>query len=127
MRLFDVTEIADVREEDFQEVILDRTKKLLQSAPENSRLKRELAACDRLFKIYNDDADIINNLRIAYLKSKPLMSLNQAVLRGKMQVLPLPLIKMLPSSAAVIPIIPPPKKLYLNCENLLVMKMILNL
>ncbi|MGH2412713.1 MAG: tubulin-like doman-containing protein, partial [Microcystaceae cyanobacterium] len=83
MRLFDITELPDVRDEDFQEIITDRTKWVIQKAPENSKLKRELAACDRLLKILNDDAEIINNIRIAYQKSKPLILLNKAVLQGK--------------------------------------------
>jgi hypothetical protein len=83
MRFFDITEIADIRQEDWQQVILSQANKLLQNAPANSRIQKELAACDRLLKIYNNDADIINNLRIAYQKSKPLIMLNPAVLRGK--------------------------------------------
>lgn len=83
MRLFDITEFPDVRDEDFQEIITNRTKIVIQKAPESSQIKQELAACDRLFKILNDDAEIINNLRIAYHKSKPLILLNQAVLQGK--------------------------------------------
>jgi hypothetical protein len=83
MRLLDITELPDVRDEDFQEIIVNRTRILVQRAPETSRIKRDLAACDRFFKIYNDDSDIIANIRIAYNKSKPLILLNQAVLRGK--------------------------------------------
>lgn len=83
MRLFDITELPDVLDDDFQEIIVNRSKIVIAKAPQNSRLKSELAACDRLFKIYNDDAEIINNIRIAYNKSKPLILLNQAVLQGK--------------------------------------------
>ncbi|MGK7932753.1 MAG: tubulin-like doman-containing protein [Microcystaceae cyanobacterium] len=83
MRLFDITELPDVQDEDFQEIINDRTRLQIQSAPENSKIKRDLAACDRLFKTFNDDADIVNNIRIAYNKSRPLLLLNEAVLRGK--------------------------------------------
>ncbi|NCR10529.1 MAG: zinc-ribbon domain-containing protein [Microcystis aeruginosa LG13-11] len=83
MRLFDITEIADIRQGDFQKVILNQANQLLQNAPVSSRIQQELAACDRLLKIYNNDADIINNLRIAYQKSRPLIMLNPAVLRGK--------------------------------------------
>jgi hypothetical protein len=83
MRLFDLTELPDVRDEDVQEIITERTKTAIQKVPESSKLKRELAACDRLFKILNDEGEIINNLRIAYNKSKPLILLNQAVLQGK--------------------------------------------
>jgi ribosomal protein L40E len=83
MRLFDITEIPDVRDDDFQEIISDRTKKVIIKAPENSKMKRELAACDRILKIYPDDTDIINNIRIAYQKSSPLVMLNKAVLQGE--------------------------------------------
>ncbi len=83
MRLFDLTELPSVQEEDFREIITDHTRNTIESAPENSKLKRDLAACDRLFKIFNDEGDIINNLRIAYHKSQPLILLNQAVLQGK--------------------------------------------
>lgn len=83
MRLFDLTEIPDVRDEDFREVISERAKNITLNAPESSSLKRELAACDRLFRILNDDAEIVNNLRIAYQKSSPLILLNRAVLQGK--------------------------------------------
>ncbi|MFM6404555.1 MAG: hypothetical protein ACKPGT_07825, partial [Microcystis sp.] len=83
MRLFDITEIADIRQGDFQKVILNQANQLLQNAPASSRIQKELAACDRLLKIYNNDTDIINNIRIAYQKSRPLIMLNPAVLRGK--------------------------------------------
>jgi hypothetical protein len=83
MRLFDLTELPDVRDEDVQEIISDRAKQILQNAPETSKFKRDLAACDRILKLYTDDQEIINNIRIAYNKSKPLILLNQAVLRGK--------------------------------------------
>ncbi|ACK73518.1 conserved hypothetical protein [Gloeothece citriformis PCC 7424] len=83
MRLFDVTEIPDVRDEDFREIIAERCKTVIINAPESSKLKRELAACDRLFKILNDDLEIVNNLRIAYQKSSPLILLNRAILQGK--------------------------------------------
>ncbi|MGK7946132.1 MAG: tubulin-like doman-containing protein [Microcystaceae cyanobacterium] len=83
MRLFNITDLPDVVDEDFQEIISDQTRLRLQAAPANSKIKRELAACDLLFQTFNDDVDIINNLRIAYNKSQPLILLNQAVLKGK--------------------------------------------
>ena len=83
MRLFDVTEIPDVREEDAREIIFDRTYQVLANAPETSKLKQELAACDRIFKAFNDDAEIVNNIRIAYNKSKPLIQLSPAVMSGQ--------------------------------------------
>ncbi|MEC4892388.1 MAG: tubulin-like doman-containing protein [Oscillatoria sp. PMC 1051.18] len=83
MRLFDITEIPDVKDEDFQQIIFERTKKVVEEAPQTSKIKQELAACDRIFKLYNDNSEIVNNIRIAFNKSKPLILLNQAVLRGK--------------------------------------------
>ena len=83
MHLFDITELPDVLDEDFQEIILNQSRQEIIKSPQNSRLKTDLAACDRLLKIYSDDAEIVNNIRIAYHKSKPLILLNKAVLQGK--------------------------------------------
>lgn len=84
MRLFDITQIADVRDEDFKRIIAERTQREIEKAPGQSKLKQDLAACDRLFRIFrNDQAEIVNNLRIAYNKSKPLILLSKAVLSGK--------------------------------------------
>lgn len=83
MRLFDITELPDVLDEEFQEHILDRSQIVIIKAPQSSRLKTDLVACDRLFKQYNDDTEIVNNIRIAYNKSKPLILLNKAVLQGQ--------------------------------------------
>ncbi len=83
MRLFDLTAIPDVQEEDLREIIYDRSKKVIDNSPENSKLKTELSACDRLLKTYNNEADIINNIRLTYQKSQPLIVLNKAVLNSK--------------------------------------------
>ena len=80
MRLFDITEIPEVQQEDLREIIYERTKNVITQAPQDSRLKKELTACDRIFKIYNDDSEIINNVRLAYQKSQPLMLLRRPVL-----------------------------------------------
>lgn len=81
MRLFDLPNLQDVQEGDFREIIFETVQRVIARAPESSKLKTELAACDRLFKIYkNDEAEITNNLRIAYNKSKPLILLSRAVL-----------------------------------------------
>jgi Tubulin like len=82
MQLFDVTEIPSVRDEDFQEIVIEKTQEVMLKAPESSKLKRELAACDRLFKVFNDDQEILNNIRIAYNKSQPLIMLSRSVLSG---------------------------------------------
>lgn len=80
MRLFDLTEVPEVLEEDLREIIYDRTKTAIDNAPEKSRLKRELAACDRIFKAFNNDGDIVNNVRLAYQKSQPLMLLSAPIM-----------------------------------------------
>lgn len=80
MHLFDITEIPDVQEEDFREIIFRRTRKLVENAPESSMMKRDLTACDRLFKVFADEGELVNNLRIARDKSKPLILMNQATL-----------------------------------------------
>lgn len=83
MQLFDITQLADVNYEDFKEKIGDRSRAVIQQAPQNSRLKRELTACDRLFKILQNDTDSIrNNIRIVHQKSQPLILLSDAVLSG---------------------------------------------
>jgi len=83
MRLLDITQLADVNYEDFKEKIAGRTRTIVQQSPKSSRLKRELAACDRLFKNFqNDIDDIRSNLRIVHQKSQPLILLSDAVLSG---------------------------------------------
>ena len=82
MRLFDLTEIPEVNLEDIQEIIYERTKTILEKAPEDSRLKRELAACELIFKTFNDENEITNQVRIAYQKSQPLMLLDRGMLDG---------------------------------------------
>jgi ribosomal protein L40E len=84
MRLFDVPELPDVQDEDFKEIVGEKTRRVIIDAPNSSKLKRELAACDRIFKVFNnDEAEIRDRVRIAYNKSQPLIQLNQAILKGK--------------------------------------------
>jgi hypothetical protein len=82
MRLFDLTEIPDVNQDDLEQIIYERAKTVIEQAPENSRLKKELAACDRLFKAFNDENEIIDRVRLAYQKSQPLMLLDRGMLDG---------------------------------------------
>ena len=82
MRLFDITKIPDVNFGDLQEKIYERTKSALKDAPEDSRFKKELAACDLMFKTFNDETEITDRVRIAYKKSEPLMLLDQGMLDG---------------------------------------------
>jgi hypothetical protein len=83
MQLLDITQLQEVNYGDFKEKIADRTKQVIKQAPEESRLKRDLAAADRLFKLLqNDESDIRSNLRIVYQRSQPLIQLSQSVLMG---------------------------------------------
>lgn len=82
MRLLDLTAIPDVNQVDISEIIYERSKLVIEQAPENSRLKRELAACDRIFKAFNDESEITDRVRVATQKSQPLMLLDRGVLDG---------------------------------------------
>lgn len=82
MRLLDVIAIPTVQESDWREIIEERTRQVVLQAPESSQLKKEMAACDMLFRAYNSDAEIVNNIRIAYNKSNPLILLDSGVLKG---------------------------------------------
>ena len=84
MRLFDINQIPEVQQDDLEEIIYHYSQQMVvDRTPKNSQLHTEMAACDRLFKLYNDEAEIINNIRIAYNKSKPLILMDRAVLTGK--------------------------------------------
>ncbi len=84
MRLFNLPELADVQDDDFIEIITHKSQRVIVDAPNSSRIKKDLAACDRVFKIFNNDiGEIRTQLGIAYSKSKPLILLNQAVMSGK--------------------------------------------
>lgn len=84
MRLFNLPELADVQDDDFTEIITQKSQQVIIDAPNSSRFKKELAACDRIFKLFNNDpGEIRTQLGIAYSKSKPLILLNQAVMTGK--------------------------------------------
>lgn len=81
MQLFDITQLPDVNYGDFKEKIAEKTRSVVQQAPEESQLKRELAAGDRLFKVFqNDTEDIRSNIRIVYQKSQPLISLSMGIM-----------------------------------------------
>ncbi|MEZ2320407.1 MAG: tubulin-like doman-containing protein [Microcoleus sp.] len=83
MRLFDLPQLQDVQDPDFKEIIDQRTQLVIKNAPNSSRLQRDLAACDGLFKMFkNDESDIRNQLKIAYDKSKPLILLSRPIMSG---------------------------------------------
>lgn len=83
MRLLDITQLQEVNYSDFREQILERSQKVVEDSPEESRLKQELTACDRLFKLFqNNTEDIRGNIRIVHQRSQPLIELSQSVLQG---------------------------------------------
>jgi hypothetical protein len=75
-----MTEIPDVNQDDLEQIIYERAKTVIEQAPEDSRLKKELAACDRIFKAFNDENEITDRVRAAYQKSQPLMLLDRGML-----------------------------------------------
>ncbi len=84
MQLFDLTQLAEVQDEDFTSIIASRAQSVVEKAPESSQIKRDLAACDRLFKVLQNDQEAIrSNIRIAHQKSKPLILLSREVLAGQ--------------------------------------------
>ena len=84
MRLFDVPQLPDVQDGDFKEILSDKVQGIVVNAPKGSRLKQDLSACDRIFKVFNNDQpEIRNQIAVAYSRSQPLITLNQAVLRGR--------------------------------------------
>ncbi|NET08133.1 MAG: zinc-ribbon domain-containing protein [Symploca sp. SIO2B6] len=81
MQLLDITKIPEVNDEDFKEIVVEKTRLVLEKSPQDSHFKRDLAAGDRFIKAYQNDAETIrNNIRIAYNKSQPLILLSQAIL-----------------------------------------------
>ncbi len=83
MQLFNITELPEVNYEDFKEKIEDKTRATIERAPKESMLKRNLSACDRLFKsLQNDADDIRSNIRIVHQRSQPLLELSQTALMG---------------------------------------------
>ena len=81
MRLLDITQLPVVNHEDFREKVADHTQLVIKRAPEASRMKQELAACDRFLKVMqNEPEEIRNNLRLVNQRSKPLMMLAEGKL-----------------------------------------------
>ncbi|MEB3294488.1 MAG: tubulin-like doman-containing protein [Synechococcales bacterium] len=73
MRLFDLTAISEVKEEDLREILYRQTAQEIETAPAGCKLRNDLAACDRLLRACPDQSELVNNIRIAYQKSKPLL------------------------------------------------------
>ena len=80
MRLFDLTKILNAKQKEVKEIIYKRAEEVIKEAPDESILERELTACDRLFKIFNSEAEIRDRIQLAYQKSQPLMLLNRGML-----------------------------------------------
>ncbi|NJL39108.1 MAG: hypothetical protein HC899_21930 [Leptolyngbyaceae cyanobacterium SM1_4_3] len=78
MQLFDITQLPDVNYEDLKEKITEQTRSVMLKAPEESRLKQDLTACDRLFRVLqNDPESIRSNIRLVHQRSKPLILLSE--------------------------------------------------
>jgi Tubulin like len=74
MNLFDLPMLENVQDKDFQEIIAKRVQKIIEQAPNSTRLKRDLSATDRLFKVFNNDEESIRTrIETVYNKSKPLI------------------------------------------------------
>jgi Tubulin like/zinc-ribbon domain len=83
MQLLDITQLPDVNAEDFREIVAEKTRTVIEKSPQESRLKRELAACDRFIKMMQSEPEAIrSNIRIAYQRSQPLILLSQSVMQG---------------------------------------------
>lgn len=82
MRIFDITQIKDVQDDDFRKIIYDQAKQKILDAPSTSKLKTDLTACDRLFKQYQEDTQIRSKLRMVYNQSTPLIELRKEIYRG---------------------------------------------
>jgi len=81
MRLYDISNISDVQEEDFLDIIFNKAENKIKDAPNSTKLNQELAACSRVFKEYkNNESDIRNNLRLAFNRSKPLVMLDKPIM-----------------------------------------------
>jgi hypothetical protein len=84
MRLFDVANLPEIRDEDFKRILVTNSRLTVIDAPDSSILKRDLAACDRFLKIYrNNEPEIRKRVREAYNKSKPMIILSSAMLKRK--------------------------------------------
>ena len=83
MRLLDITEIPDLKQDNFREIIDKQTKEKVVNAPNSSSLHQDLAAADRLFKVYKDNAKIVEQLRSAIALAKPLINLSSAAFSRK--------------------------------------------
>lgn len=83
MRLLDLTAIPDLKQENFILIIDKQAHSKVINAPESSSLHQELAACDRLFKVYKDNPQIVEQLRSAIALAEPLINLSPAVFARK--------------------------------------------
>ena len=81
MQLLDITQLPQVSINDFRSKILDRVGQVIAKAPQASRLNQDLVACDRLFKLANNnEQEISQKIGLVYEKSQPLLDLSQATL-----------------------------------------------
>lgn len=84
MRLFDLTKIDEVLTNDVRQIIAQATRAEIKKAPGSSKLVKQLDACTRIFQFFdNNEANIRNQLGVAYQKSHPFILLSQAVMTAK--------------------------------------------
>ncbi len=84
MQLFDIEQIPSPNDPDFQNIIIEQTEEIIGNSPEDSRLKRELKACDLLLQTRDNDLqNIDNDFRNTYQKSAPLIRLSSAKMADK--------------------------------------------
>jgi hypothetical protein len=55
MKLFDLTQLEDVQDDDVKSIIDKKLPIVITNAPENTKLKTELDACTRIFKFFEND------------------------------------------------------------------------
>ncbi|WP_017295720.1 tubulin-like doman-containing protein [Geminocystis herdmanii] len=82
MRLFDLTAIQDINHPDLQDIIYQRGKKVIEQAPEASKVRTELSSCTRFLKLYNDPTEQVDRIRRVHQQSHPLIMLNRGILDG---------------------------------------------
>ncbi|WP_017295719.1 tubulin-like doman-containing protein [Geminocystis herdmanii] len=82
MRLFDLTAIQEINHPDLQNIIYQRSKKVIEQAPEASKIRTELSSSTRFVKVYNDPTERVEKIRLVYQQSHPMIMLNRPILDG---------------------------------------------
>lgn len=83
MRLLDISEVNYNRENELIDIIAKQSRIKVVNASPNTILMRDMTACDRLFRKYNNNAmEIRSKIQATYNKSKPLLILSDSVMNG---------------------------------------------